>query len=146
MTPTVAGSVPVRPEPVLVDPVPGDRVPEPVLVAARAADDKSGRDTVVLSLTEPAGITDAFVVTSGQNVRQVRTIVDEVERRVRAVGGGTPQHVEGLDDARWVLMDYGDFLVHVFLEEARAFYDLEHLWSGVPRLQWSAEEVVAAPR
>jgi ribosome-associated protein len=82
------------------------------------------------------GLTDAFVVTSGRNVRQVRTIVDEVERQVREAGGRSPVRVEGLDDARWVLMDYGDFLVHVFLDEARRYYDLEHLWSGAPRLAW----------
>jgi ribosome-associated protein len=82
------------------------------------------------------GITDAFVVTSGTNPRQVRTIRDEIERQLKLAGWGDPLSVEGLDDARWVLMDYGDFLVHVFLEETRLFYDLEHLWGDAPRWAW----------
>ena len=79
---------------------------------------------------------DAFVVTSGRNVRQVRTLVEEIERRVKEDGGPAPTSVEGLRDATWVLMDYGDFVVHVFLDETRDFYDLEHLWSGAPRVRW----------
>jgi ribosome-associated protein len=107
------------------------------LVAARAADAKSGADTVILAMGELLGVTDAFVVTSGRNSRQVRTIVDEVERQVKTQSGRSPDRVEGLSDAFWVLMDYGDFLVHVFLDEARAFYDLEHLWSDAPRIGWT---------
>ncbi len=112
-------------------------VPEACIVAARAADAKSGGDTAVLAMGELLGLTDAFVITSGRNVRQVRSIVDEVELRVKAEQGRPPVRVEGLDDARWVLMDYGDFLVHVFLEEARHFYDLEHLWLDAPRVPWA---------
>jgi ribosome-associated protein len=90
---------------------------------------------------ELLGLTDAFVITSGHNSRQVKTIVDEVERQVGEMHDRKPVRVEGLADARWVLMDYGDFLVHVFLDEAREFYDLEHLWADAPRIAWS----VAAP-
>jgi ribosome-associated protein len=74
----------------------------------------------------------------------VRTIADEVERRVRSAGGPSPYRVEGLDDARWVLVDYGDFVVHVFLDEARRYYDLERLWADAPR--WSWEDDVPADR
>jgi len=116
-------------------------VPEESLVAARAAETKSGEDTAVLAMGELLGLTDAFVITSGRNSRQVKTIVDEVERQVGEMHGRKPVRVEGLADARWVLMDYGDFLVHVFLDEAREFYDLEHLWADAPRIAWS----VAAP-
>jgi ribosome-associated protein len=112
-------------------------VPEACRVAARAADAKSGEDTAILAMGDLLGLTDAFVITSGRNTRQVRTIVDEVERQVKATGGGAPVRVEGLDDARWVLMDFGDFLVHVFLDEARRFYDLEHLWADAPRVPWA---------
>ena len=112
-------------------------VPEESMVAARAAESKSGEATAVLAMGELLGITDAFVITSGRNSRQVKTIVDEVERQVGEGTGRKPVRVEGLDDARWVLMDYGDFLVHVFLEEAREFYDLEHLWVEAPRVPWS---------
>ncbi len=90
------------------------------------------------------GLTDAFVITSGRNTRQVKTIVDEVERLVKESSGWGPISVEGLDDARWVLMDYGDFLVHVFLDEAREFYDLEHLWADAPRMAWAVPATPAA--
>jgi ribosome-associated protein len=118
-----------------IDPI-RPTVSEACLVAARAADAKSGEDIAVLAMGELLGLTDAFVITSGRNPRQVRSIVDEVELRVKESGGGAPVRVEGLDDARWVLMDYGDFLVHVFLDDARAFYDLEHLWLDAPRIPW----------
>jgi ribosome-associated protein len=114
----------------------GPSVPDESMVAARAADAKSGEDTTILAVGDLLGLTDAFVITSGTNTRQVKTIVDEVERQVKEAGGLRPVRVEGLDDARWVLMDYGDFLVHVFLDEAREFYDLEHLWAEAPRVAW----------
>ena len=112
-------------------------VPDECLVAARAADAKSGEETVILAMGALLGVTDAFVVTNGRNTRQVKTIVDEVERQVKLTSGRTPDQVEGLSDAYWVLMDYGDFLVHVFLDEARAYYDLEHLWTDAPRVAWA---------
>jgi ribosome-associated protein len=108
-------------------------VPEAALVAARAADAKLGQDTVVLAMGDLLGVTDAFVVTSGANTRQVRTIVEEVERQVKQSEGRSPRATEGLRDLTWVLMDYGDFLVHVFQDEARAYYDLERLWGNAPR-------------
>jgi ribosome-associated protein len=114
----------------------GADVPDECLVAARAADSKSGERTTILAMGELLGLTDAFVITSGRNTRQVKTIVDEVERQVKGVGDRRPVRVEGLDDAGWVLMDYGDFLVHVFLDEVRDFYDLEHLWIGARRVEW----------
>ncbi len=116
-------------------------IPDEVFVAARAADDKLGADTVVLAMGELLGVVDAFVVTSGRNARQVRTLVDEIERQVKAEGDLSPRSVEGLRDGTWVLMDYGDFIVHVFLEETRKYYDLEHLWAGAPRLAWRADVV-----
>lgn len=114
-------------------------LPAAALVAAAAADDKLGSNTVVLAMEEALGVVDAFVLTSARNVRLVRTIVEEVERRVKDDDGRAPIRIEGLRDAGWVLMDYGDFVVHVFLEEVRAFYDLEHLWTQAPRVRWQAE-------
>jgi ribosome-associated protein len=111
-------------------------VPSAALEAARAADEKTGVATVVLAMGELLGVTDAFVITNGRNSRQVRTLVEEVERRVKEVSGRSPRAVEGLRDLRWVLMDYGDFLVHVFDEETRPYYDLEHLWGDAPRVAW----------
>jgi len=113
-----------------------DRARDRWAMAARAASSKLGRDTLVLRVEKLLGLTDAFVITSGANPRQVRTISDEVERQLKQAGAGGPVSVEGLDDARWVLMDYGDFVVHVFADEARAFYDLEHLWGDAPRWAW----------
>jgi ribosome-associated protein len=90
-------------------------------------------------------ITDAFVLTSGTNVRQVRTIAEEVELQVKRAGGPAPLRIEGLDDARWVLMDFGDFVVHVLVDEARGFYEIERLWADAEQWSWQAEAVVAAP-
>ncbi|HTX62548.1 MAG TPA: ribosome silencing factor [Acidimicrobiales bacterium] len=114
-------------------------LPVAALVAAAAAEEKLGNETVVLAMDEALGVVDAFVVTSGRNVRQVRTLVEEIERQVKDRDDRSPTSIEGLRDAGWVLMDYGDFVVHVFSEEVRAFYDLEHLWSGAPRVRWRAE-------
>lgn len=105
-------------------------------VAARACDDKSGQETVVLEVGDVLAITDAFVITSATNTRLVRTIAEEVEGQVAAAGGPKPIRTEGLDDLRWVLLDYGSFVVHVFLDEARRYYELERLWADVPRLDW----------
>lgn len=106
--------------------------------AARAADSRKATDTVVLEVGPIIAITDAFVITSGSNARLVMTIAEEVEDQVRAVGGPSPLRTEGLDDARWVLLDYGDFVVHIFLDEVREYYDLERLWSDAARLDWEA--------
>lgn len=106
------------------------------VVAARAAAAKKGEDPVILEVGGILAITDAFVITSAPNTRQVRTIAEEVEERVAAECGPKPLRTEGLDDARWVLLDYGDFVVHVFLDEVRRYYDLERLWSDAPRVAW----------
>lgn len=106
------------------------------IVAARAAASKTDRPTVVLEVGEVLAITGWFVVTSGGSARQVRAIADAVEEGVDAAGGPKPVRVEGLDDATWVLMDYGDVIVHVMDDESRAFYDLERLWRDVPVLEW----------
>jgi ribosome-associated protein len=113
--------------------------PDGALVAAQAAASKTLERTAVLDVAELLGITDAFVVTSGTNPRQVRTIAEEVEKRVREAGRGSPVRVEGLDDFRWVLLDYGDFVVHVFNSEARGQYDLERLWADAERVEWHAD-------
>ena len=84
-------------------------------------------------------ITDAFVITSGRNVRQVKTIAEEVEAKLKAEGGIKPIRVEGLGDSQWILLDYGDLVVHVFLDETREYYDLERLWSDAPRVAWEDE-------
>lgn len=109
------------------------------VLAARAADAKKAGPTVILDVGALIGITDRFVITSGTNDRQVRTIAEEVEARLKVGSGRGPLRIEGLDDARWVLMDYGDVVVHVFLEETRRYYDLERLWSDARRIDWDPD-------
>jgi ribosome-associated protein len=100
-----------------------------------AAEEKIGVDTVVLDLRDLVDSFDALVVTSGHNDRQVRAIAEEVERLVELALEVKPIRVEGLSDAEWVAMDYGDVIVHIFDDSAREYYDLEHLWSAAPALR-----------
>ena len=125
------------------EPITLDRVRDLCAIAARACWSKGGSDTVVLSVGRTLSITDAFVITSGSNPRMVRTIAEEVEERIKLAGGPSPGSIEGLDDARWVLMDYGDFVVHILLAEARDFYQLDRLWSDAERWEWVADEALA---
>src|SRR5690606_33347733 len=106
------------------------------ITAARAANEKKATDVLVLDVGDVLAITDCFVLASAPNTRQVRTIAEAVEEQVRLAGGPSPRRIEGLDELRWVLLDYGDFVVHVFFEETRRFYDLERLWADVPRIDW----------
>ena len=119
--------------------------PEPLelcRIAAVAAADKKAERPVILDVGQLLGIVDAFVICSAGNDRQVRTIAEEVERRVKEEEGGTsPIRVEGKDEATWILLDYGDMIVHVFLDEWRAYYHLELLWKDAPRIEWDVELV-----
>jgi ribosome-associated protein len=108
------------------------------LIAAYGAEDKLGQDTLVLDVGEVLGIVEYFVVTSAANTRQVRTIAEEISDRIRMNGGGRPLRTEGMGDLHWALLDFGDVVVHVFLDETREFYELERLWGDVPRLDWEA--------
>lgn len=111
-----------------------------MVTAARAADDKKATDVVVLDVGDVLSITGWFVIASGANPRQVRTIAEEVEEQVGRDHGLKPLRIEGLDALRWVLLDYGDFVVHVFDTEEREYYQLERLWSDVPTLEWASTE------
>jgi ribosome-associated protein len=106
------------------------------LLAARTADDKQGTDTMVLFVGEVLSITELFVVTSAPNRRLVRSIADEVERVVKEQLSRSPIRVEGLREQQWVLIDYGDVVLHVFAEETRRFYEIERLYRDVPILPW----------
>lgn len=108
-------------------------------IAADAADDKLGQRTEAFFVGEIMAITDWFVITSGRNIRQVRAIVEAVEEALTKVGGPKPVRIEGRDTWSWVLMDFGVFVVHVFTDESREYYDLERLWKDVPRLEAAAE-------
>ena len=96
-------------------------------VAVRAAESKQAKDIRVLDLRAISSFADYFILASGGNTRQIQAIADEVEAQLKKAGD-RPLSVEGYDNAEWVLMDYGDYLVHIFSEKARAYYDLERLW------------------
>ncbi len=124
-----------------------DRFPESkalAITAARAADDKKADDTIVLSVGELLNITEYFVVTSAPNRRLVRTIVESIEEVVGLQHDRKPLRLEGLSEAQWVLMDYGDVVVHVFVDEMRQYYEIERLYRDVPRVEWRPDDAVAA--
>jgi ribosome-associated protein len=108
-----------------------DEARDAALVAAQAASDKLGTDIVLIDVSDRLAITDVFVLVTGGNERQVEAIVDEVEEKLR-VQGNKPIRREGRRDGRWVLLDYGDVVVHVQHAEERVFYALERLWKDCP--------------
>ena len=112
-------------DPFLPDPV---EEQSPIwLVAARAAESKKAKDIRVLDLREVASFTDFFLLCSGSNAPQLQAISEEIGRQLRAIGE-RPVSVEGYRNAEWILVDYGDCLIHIFSEKARAYYDLDRLW------------------
>ncbi len=119
--------------------VSAEQVPPLVLAAVRGAADLQATDLVVLDVGNVLGITDWFLIASSSNIRQVRRVAEQVEAAVKDAGGDGPLRIEGLEDARWILMDFGIFVVHVFHDDTRSFYDIERLWSDVPRIQFEAD-------
>lgn len=110
------------------------KLDERIVIALQAAGDKKALDPVVLDLREIASFTDFFVLASGANERQVQAIADEVLERLKKTGNPAAR-VEGRKTAEWILLDYGDFIVHVFADKARKFYDLERLWRESKRVE-----------
>jgi ribosome-associated protein len=117
-----------------------ERAVELVTTAARAASEKLGADIIAFDVSDQLAITDAFLIASGNNDRQVKAIVDEVEDKLREVGA-KPIRREGERDGRWVLIDYGEIVVHVQHEEEREFYALERLWRDCPLIELPADVV-----
>jgi ribosome-associated protein len=113
------------------------RLPSQIDRAVNAAEDKKALDLVVLDLRKASGFTDFFVIASGANARQVRAIADAVTEAL-AADGVKPAHVEGYDQSEWILLDYFDFVVHVFAPETRMFYGLERLWGSAERIEVAA--------
>jgi ribosome-associated protein len=105
-------------------------------LAAEVADEKKATDIVVLDVGPVLSITGWFVIASAPNRRLVRTVAEEVEAAVKERLGRAPTRVEGLREQQWVLLDYGDVVVHVFLDEIREFYDIERLYRDVARVDW----------
>jgi ribosome-associated protein len=114
-----------------------DRSIRQACLCARIADEYRGRDTLVLDLTSVTPIFDFFVLTTATSPRQMRAIVEEVDR-VLSGEGSNPLGTEGRESATWILQDFGDIVLHVFNPQARSLYDLEHLWADASRVDWQA--------
>jgi ribosome-associated protein len=114
-------------------------LPAAVRHAARAASDKKADRIVILDISRQLVITDHFVICDGANDRQVKTIADEIEKRLLQRCELKPYRREGEREARWVLLDYIDFVVHVFGREDRDYYDLERLWADAPSVSFSED-------
>lgn len=121
-----------------------EQLDERVLTALHAGGEKKAIDPVVLDLREIASFTDYFVIFSGANERQVQAISDEVYETLKKAGEPAVR-VEGYKSAEWILLDYGDFVVHVFEQKARKFYDLERLWRESKRVTLPPEFTGAGP-
>lgn len=111
---------------------------EIALICAKAAVDKKGNYSIIYEVGKSGAFTDYFLITSGSNDRQVRAIADEIFRQLKETTGIQPT-IEGYDEGRWILVDAGSVIAHVFLQEVREFYDLESLWSDAPRLKIPTE-------
>ena len=112
------------------------KIPAQVTLAIAAAEDKQAVKIVALDLRKTAGFADFFLIASGTNTRQVRAIADAITDAL-AAKGSKPAYVEGYDRSEWILLDYFDFIVHVFAPETRVFYDLERLWGNAERMEVS---------
>lgn len=121
-----------------------EKLDERIVTAVRAAAEKKAIDIVVLDLREIATFTDYFIITSGTNERQVQAISDEVYETLKKAGS-TAARVEGYKTAEWILLDYGDFIVHVFEQKSRNFYDLERLWRESKRVALPADITAEVP-
>ena len=110
------------------------KLPAQINLASAAAEGKQAVNLVVLDLRKSAGFTDFFLIASGTNTRQVRAIADAVIESL-AAKGAKPAYVEGYDRSEWILLDYFDFIVHIFAPETRTFYDLERLWGNAERIE-----------
>jgi ribosome-associated protein len=108
-----------------------------VYAIAKAADDKQAENVIAFDVSQQLAICGAFVLLSASNTRLVKALVDAIEDQAREAGHGSPLRVEGLNACEWVALDYGDVIVHVFLDETRRYYELERLWSDAPRIDLS---------
>ena len=104
------------------------------IAAAKAAADKKAKDTILLELSDISAFADYFVICTGENPAQMRAIADAIDELFSKEFKLEPLGIEGLAHGRWVLMDYGDIIVHIFNNETRAFYELEKLWMDAPKV------------
>ncbi|MBM3817871.1 MAG: ribosome silencing factor [Acidimicrobiia bacterium] len=115
------------------------KLPKSVAGAVRAAQDKKASDVVVLDLRKAGGFTDYFLICTGQNARQISAIADAVESTLRTEYGERPALTEGVQKSEWILLDYFNFVVHIFSPDCRAFYGLERLWGNAERHEFADE-------
>ena len=113
------------------------RLPKGVSAAVRSALDKKAIDVVVLDLRKTGGFTDYFVICTGANPRQIQAIADAVSTTLKTEFGERPSLAEGIEKSQWILLDYFDFVVHIFSRECRSFYALERLWGNAERHEFS---------
>ena len=118
---------------------PFSELDEEVKLALHSASEKKAVNLVALDLREIASFTEFFVIASGTNQRQVQAISDEIEEQLKKQLDARAVRIEGYNTAEWILMDYGDFIVHIFDKDARDFYDLERLWRDARRVEIPAE-------
>jgi len=111
------------------------RLPKAVAAAVEAVRDKKAEHVVVLDLRKTAGFTDYFLICTGGNTRQITAIADSVRDTLRETLGERPALAEGVDKSEWILLDYFNFVVHIFSRECRSFYDLERLWGNADRYE-----------
>lgn len=121
-----------------------ERALDLIRLAAKAADDRSGFDLVALDVSENLPLTDAFLLVSARNERMVLSIAEEIDDRLREEAGQRVLRREGQDLGRWVLLDFGDIVVHVFHEEDRLYYSLERIWRDAPVIDLQLPEGDAA--
>ena len=129
------GSIQKKPDPERKQ-ISMNREQEMVSIACKAIDDKKALDIKVIDIREVSVIADYFVIASGSNLNQVQAIVDNVEEQLGRAGF-EPKQIEGTRNSNWILMDYGDLIIHVFDEENRLFYDLERIWRDGQELDTS---------
>lgn len=125
---------------------PRKRLPKDVAAAVRTALDKKAEDLVVLDLRKAGGFTDFFVIATAANTRQIAAIADAVRETLKKEFDQGPTLAEGVDKSEWVLLDYFDFIVHIFSRECRAFYGLERLWGNAERHEFDEDTAPGSPR
>jgi ribosome-associated protein len=115
------------------------------VVAARTASDMKATEVMVLDVGAVLSIAGFFVIASASNPRQVSAVVEEIEARAKAQLGRSPIRSEGLREQQWTLLDYGDVVVHVFLDSVREFYEIERLYMDAPRIDWDDAQARSGP-
>ncbi len=128
----------------VIDPTSDNQAETLATTIAQAADDRKASDIVILKVTEVSYLTDYFVIVTGFSRTQVKAIAEAIEEKVYQVHQQVPRQTEGKSDGNWILQDFGDVIVHIFLPEEREFYNLEAFWGHAERLEFSSEVTQAS--